>query len=81
MGKVPASVAMEAGKYGVPVIALGGCIGEGAVRLNDCGVCAYFPILQKPCTIAEAMDRDTAAHNVRLTAEQAARLIRAMRTK
>ncbi len=81
MGKVPASVALEAGKYGVPVIALGGCIGEGAVRLNDCGVCAYFPILQKPCTIAEAMDRDTAAHNVRLTAEQAARLIRAMRTK
>lgn len=77
MGKVPVSVAEIAKKYSVPVIALGGCIGDGADRLNDCGVCAYFPVLHAPCTLTEAMDRDTALNNLGRTAEQIARLISA----
>lgn len=81
MGKVPQSVAQTAKKYGVPVVALGGCIGDGAEGLNSFGVDAYFPVLRKPCTLEEAMERESALNNVKLTAEQTARLIRTFMKK
>ncbi|MBQ8523141.1 MAG: glycerate kinase [Clostridia bacterium] len=79
MGKVPQSVAEIAKKHGVPVIALGGGIGDGAEGLNECGVDAYFPILHAPCTLADAMDKGTAINNLKRTSEQISRLISAMK--
>lgn len=81
MGKVPFSVSEIAGKYGVPVIALGGCIGDGAEVLCEHGLCAYFPILHAPCTLADAMDKSTALNNLRRTSEQIVRLISAINNK
>lgn len=77
MGKAPAGVAALAKGYGKHVIAFCGCTTPEARVCNECGIDAYFPILQKPCTVEEAMDISTAAENLTATAEQAFRLIRA----
>ncbi|MBQ9131748.1 MAG: glycerate kinase, partial [Clostridia bacterium] len=42
MGKAPVGVASLAKRYGVPVLALCGCVGEGAQACNDHGVDAFF---------------------------------------
>lgn len=81
MGKAPVAVAALAKKYGKPVLALGGCIGAGATAVNAAGIDAYFPILQRPCTLAEAMDLQAAAENLTATAEQAIRLFLAARSR
>ena len=74
MGKAPVGVATVAKKYGKPVIALSGCIGKGARACNAHGIDAFFPILQAPCTLSEAMDGEQAYSNLKNTAEQALRL-------
>lgn len=76
MGKAPVGVAAAAKKFGKPVIAFCGCVGNGAAELNEYGIDAYFPILQTPCTAEEAMDIGNARKNLRATAEQALRLYR-----
>lgn len=76
MGKAPIGVAKLAKKYDKRVIAFAGCIGSGATACNQEGVDAYFPILQKPCTLNEAMQTDTAYQNLKATAEQVFRLIK-----
>ena len=79
MGKAPAGVASIAKRYGIPVIALSGCVTDGASLCNTCGIDAFFPILRRPCTLSEAMDTETAYQNMAATAEQAIRLFRAAR--
>lgn len=74
MGKAPVGVARLAKKYCKPVVAFSGCIGEGATACNAHGIDAYFPILQAPCSLAEAMDELRAYRSLRATAEQAVRL-------
>jgi len=81
MGKVPFSIADAAKDGGVPVIALGGCIGEGAEKLSTCGVSAYFPILHAPCTLEIAMKKEVATENLRRTAGQIARTIRFLKER
>ena len=77
MGKAPAGVAAMAVKHGVPVIALAGCIGDGAEVCNEHGIEAFFPILRKVTTVDDAMKAENAAENMTATVEQIARLIKA----
>ena len=79
MGKAPAGVAALAKQHGIPVLALCGCVGNGASACNSCGIDAFFPILQAPCTLQEAMVPSVAERNLALTAEQALRLFLAAR--
>jgi hypothetical protein len=61
-------------KYGRTVIALAGCVTPEAAVCNGAGIDAFFPILSRPMTLAEAMEPDTARANIERTAEQATRL-------
>ncbi|AZK93708.1 MULTISPECIES: glycerate kinase family protein [Streptomyces] len=56
-GKVPAEVARRAKRYGRPVLALAGTIGEGAHQVRSAGVDAYSAILPAPVTLTEALGR------------------------
>lgn len=76
MGKAPVGVAKLAKKYQKPVIAFSGCVTEDAVLCNEHGIDAFFPIVRKPCTLAEAMDCDNAYKNLKDTAYQVFRLIK-----
>ena len=77
MGKAPVGVARLAKRHGKPVLALSGCITEDAGTCNHAGIDAFFPILPTVCTAEEAMDPQNAYRNLKNTAEQAFRLIRA----
>lgn len=76
MGKAPTGVARLAKRHGKRCIAFSGAIGEGASRLNEYGIDAFFPILRRVMTLDEAMDKDNARENMANTAEQVFRLIR-----
>ncbi|MGA4842469.1 glycerate kinase [Streptomyces sp. G45] len=56
-GKVPAEVARRAKRFGRPVLALAGTIGEGAHLVRAAGVDAYSAILPAPVTLTEALNR------------------------
>ena len=72
-------MAALAKKYGGPVAALSGCLGDGAEDCLSAGIDAYFPILSAPCTMEQAMDADAARENLSRTAQQAVRLFSAGR--
>ena len=78
-GKAPVGVGKAAGRCGVPVISLSGCVGPGAGECNSRGIDAFFPVLKGPCTVEEAMDPVLAYENTADAAEQVFRLIRAVR--
>ena len=77
MGKAPIGVAKLAKKYNKPVIAFSGCVADDAYLCNEHGIDAFFPIVRKPCTLEEAMNIDNAYKNLKSTACQVFRLIRA----
>ncbi|MGI6106868.1 MAG: glycerate kinase [Lachnospiraceae bacterium] len=81
MGKAPEGVARAAKKYGKPVIAFAGSAAADAVKCNEHGIDAYFPVLRRPCTLEEAMKPENAAANLSDTAEQVFRLIAADQTR
>ena len=76
MGKVPAGVAKAAKERGVPVIAFAGCVTEDAVKCNEHGIDAFFPILRRVVTEAEAMETENTKTALADTAEQVMRLIK-----
>jgi glycerate kinase len=76
MGKAPVGVAKLAKKHGKKVIAFSGCIGDGAEKVNQSGIDAYFPILQKVVSLETAMNEKIAKTNLEKTAEQVFRLIK-----
>ena len=78
MGKAPTGVSSLAKKYGKPVIALSGCVTDDAHRTHEYGIDAFFPILKAPCTLSEAMDQKRAYQNLKNTAEEIFRLIKAV---
>jgi glycerate kinase len=45
-GKTPAGVARTAGELGIPVIAIGGRVGENTSNIHSCGIAAYFSALR-----------------------------------
>ena len=79
MGKVISGIAKIAKKYGKPVIALGGSVGDGAEKLYDVGINAVFPIVQSPCTLEYAMNENNALQNLRKTARNVAKIIESTR--
>ncbi len=76
MGKAPIGVASVARKYGKKVIAFSGCVTDGARKVNDHGIDAFFPILRSVVTLEEALDRNNAAKNLTDTTEQVFRCLR-----
>ncbi|MFA0731425.1 MAG: hypothetical protein LKKZDAJK_001197 [Candidatus Fervidibacter sp.] len=76
-GKVPHGVAQVAKRYGKPVIALAGQLGEGAERCRQWGIDACFPILSKPMSEQEAIAN--AVSLLRRTAEELGWLLRSLR--
>ena len=76
MGKAPIGVAKLAKKYGKPVIAFAGCVTPDAVKCNEHGIDAFFPILRGVITLREAMDSLNARRNMADTAEQVFRLMK-----
>jgi glycerate kinase len=71
-GKTPYGVAQAAKKYGKPVIALAGYVGEVDV-LYDKGIDAIFGILPKAMSLEEALAAGQV--NIEKTAENIARLL------
>lgn len=76
MGKAPTGVAGLAKKYNIPVVAFSGSVTGDAEICNEYGIDAFFPVLRKPCTLSEAMDKDNAYNNLKDTAKQVFRLIK-----
>ncbi len=76
MGKAPVGIAALSKKYGKPVIAVSGSVTADAVLTHAHGIDAFFPIVRKPCSLAEAMDSQNTMKNLADTTEQIFRLIR-----
>ena len=70
-GKLPAGIAGRAAKYGIPVIAIVGSVGEGAEVLYDHGIDAMVSIVNKPMSLEESL-----ARGVELIEKAAANIIR-----
>jgi len=70
-GKVPAGVAKVAGKYGIPVVALVGSIGEGAETVYEHGIKAYMSIVPRPVPLSYCLENAAT-----LLTDAAERLIR-----
>lgn len=79
MGKAPIGVAKLAKKYGATVLGFAGCITDDAKACNGAGIDAYFPIIPRLITLDEAMNKENATYNMTHTAEQAFRLIKAVK--
>ena len=77
MGKAPVGVAKLAKKYGLMTMAFAGSVTKEAVKCNEAGIDAFFPIVRGISTLSEAMDNADARANMADTVEQAARLIAA----
>ena len=75
MGKGPVYIARLAKQYNKKVVALAGAIGEDAELVNDCGVDAYFPILQSVVGLEEAMQPEVARKNLIATVVQVMRIL------
>ncbi|MBD2313448.1 glycerate kinase [Desertifilum sp. FACHB-1129] len=54
-GKIPAEVGRRAKKYGIPVVAIAGTIGEDAQVNFDCGIDSFESILDGPCSLEDAI--------------------------
>lgn len=78
MGKAPIGVARLAKKYGKKVIAFSGCVTDGAKKVNEHGIDAFFPILRSIVTLEEALDCRNAARNLTDTTEQVFRCLQLM---
>lgn len=55
-GKIPSEVAARAKRFGLPVIAFAGTIGKGAKINYEHGIDSFFSILDKPCSLPEAIE-------------------------
>lgn len=73
-GKTPIGVARVARRHGKPVIGIAGSLGAAVGVVHEHGIDAVFSVLNRPCTLDEAL-RDAAA-NVALTARNVAAAMR-----
>lgn len=69
-GKAPLGITRLAAKYGVPVIAVAGSLGADARLFYPQGMGAVFSVIDRPCSLDEALTR--AADNLRRTARNIA---------
>ncbi len=72
-GKTPIGVAKAAKKFGLPVIAICGCVGSDCAAVYEHGIDAVFPCVAGACTLNEALV--TAAENVTRTARNVAAML------
>ncbi|API89801.1 glycerate kinase [Marinilactibacillus psychrotolerans] len=72
-GKTPIAVSQVSKKYGVPTIALAGCLNKGYETIYDEGIDAVFSIIPEFSTIEEALENGF--ENLKNTAMNCARLI------
>lgn len=79
MGKAPIGVAKLAKKHGAKVIAIAGCTTPDAIKCNEEGIDAYFPIVNKAMTIDEAMKKENATQNMIESTIQIFNLIKAVK--
>ena len=75
MGKAPVGIAKAAKKYGKTVVALAGCVTPDARGCHEAGIDAFFPILDRPMPLTDAMAAETARENIARTAEEVVRLL------
>ncbi|MGB9859748.1 MAG: glycerate kinase, partial [Moorellaceae bacterium] len=75
-GKVPVGVARLASKYGIPVVALVGSIGEGAHAVFDHGIQGFMSIVPRPVSLAFCLEN--AAILLTEAAERMMRLLLAL---
>jgi glycerate kinase len=75
-GKVPVGVAARAKKYGKPVFAIAGFIGEGAEAVYDHGIDAVMSSMVGPMSLEEAIRRSPEL--IERAAERLFRIIRAV---
>ena len=73
-GKIPAEVARRAKQHGLPVIALAGTLGKGAALNLQHGIDAYASIMQRPCSLEEAIAK--ASRLLTQATEEVIRLVR-----
>lgn len=73
-GKIPAEVARRAKQHGLPVIALAGTLGKGAALNLQHGIDAYASIMQRPCSLEEAIAK--ASRLLTAATEEVIRLVR-----
>ena len=78
MGKGPFEAAKLAKRYGKPVVILAGSVSYTEF-VSEHGIDGVFPIVPSPCSLEEAMEKETACRNLRRTAEQLFRLIASVR--
>lgn len=76
MGKVPAGMAGLAGKYKVPIIAVGGSLTDDAYKLNHHGINAVFSIQNEPLSIEEAMNSKRTRTNIEKNVEQIMKVLK-----
>ncbi|MGQ9520872.1 MAG: glycerate kinase [Candidatus Fervidibacter sp.] len=78
-GKVPYGVAKVAKRYGKPVIAIVGQLGEGSENCREWGIEACFAITNKPMSEQEAMKNTLTL--LRRTAEELGWLLKSFKVK
>ena len=79
MGKAPIGVAALAKQCGCLTIALSGAVTRDAGACNEAGIDAFFPIVRGVTTLEDAMDVENAVANMADAAEQAFRLVKAVK--
>lgn len=72
-GKAPVGIAEVAERHGVPVIALGGSLGDGVEDVFEKGIAAVFSVVKGPCTLDAALA--DAAENIRAASRNVAAVI------
>jgi glycerate kinase len=73
-GKVPIGVAKVAKKFGIPVLAIVGAIGEGAEVVFEQGIDSYFSVIPRPMTLDESIAEVRTL--LKSVAERCARMIK-----
>ena len=79
MGKAPIGVAALAKQCGCLTVALSGAVTKDAGACNEAGIDAFFPIVRGVTTLEDAMDVENAVANMADAAEQAFRLVKAVK--
>ena len=62
------------------ILAFSGCVTKDAVKCNEAGIDAFFPVLRSVVTPEEAMNTQNAYNNMADTAEQVFRVINTFNT-
>ena len=75
MGKAPIGVARLAKKYNKTVIAFAGVVDNDAVAVNDKGIDAFFPIIDKITSTDEAMSIEKSKENLKRSVSQVFNII------